>query len=153
MTEILRFNASDDNIHDFAAAILLGKADSEFILNQGNFAYQVKGGNSGYLYYKKLSGGKWILVAIWCFYGLYIVVRYRKPVWLRPMYQNLFAKMNFISIKFLDNSIELLGSDGRILKSRKFRLSPPSAFDEVMTKQFGYSEQQIESLKVKTGLG
>jgi len=147
-----RFNISDETIHKFASTVLLGRYDSEFILTQGNFAYRVKGGDGGYLYYKKGDSGNWVLIANWCFYGLYIVVRYRKPVWLRPMYKSLFAKMNFLSIAFQDHSIELVGSEGQTLRSRRFRLSPPSAFNRVMSEQFGCSQEQIQSLKVKVGV-
>ncbi len=145
------FDVSDEAIHRFAVAVLLSRYDSVFILTQGNFAYQVKCGDDRYLRYRKGDGGKWILIANWCFYGLYIVVRYRKPLWLRPMYESLFTKMNFVSIAFQDYSIELVGSDGQTLRGRKFRLSPPSAFDKVMSEKFGYPEEQIQFLKTKVG--
>ena len=145
------FDISDETIHKFAVAILLSKYDSESILTQVNFAYRVKGGDSGHLYYQKGNSGKWVLIANWCFYGLYIVVRYRKPVWLRPMYERLLAKMNFVSIAFQDHSIELVGSEGQILRSRRFHLSPPSAFNKVMEEKFGYPQEQIQSLKIKAG--
>jgi len=151
MTTNHNFDVSDDTIHKFAVAILLSGQDSEFILTQGNFAYQVKGGDDGYLRYKKGDGDKWVLIANWCFYGLYIVVRYRKPIWLSPMYESLFAKMNFASITFKDHSIELMASDGQTLRGRRFRLSPPSAFEKVMAEKFGYPEEQIQSLKTKAG--
>ena len=145
------FDISDETIHKFASTILLSRYDSESILTQGNFAYRVKGGDSGHLYYQKGNSGKWVLIANWCFYGLYIVVRYRKPVWLRPMYESLFAKMNFVLITFKDNSIELVGSDGQVLRSRRFRLSPPLALDKVTSEKFGYTEREIQSLKTKLG--
>jgi len=145
------FDVSDDTIHKLAVTILLCRYDSELILTQGDFAYRVKGGDDGHLYYKKGNNDKWVLIANWCFYGLYIVVRYRKPVWLRPMYKSLFAKMNFLSIAFQDYSIELVDSGEQTLRSKRFRLSPPSAFDEVMTEKFGYSQEQIQSLKIKAG--
>jgi len=147
-----RFNISDETIHKFASTLLLGRYDSEFILTQGNFAYRVKGGDGGCLYYKKGDSGEWVLIANWCFYGLYIVVRYRKPVWMRPMYRSLFAEMNFVSVTFQDYSIELVGSDGETLRSRRFRLIPPSAFNEVMSEKFGYPEEQIQFLKTMAGL-
>lgn len=145
------FDVSDDTIHKLAIALLLGSQDSEITLTQGNYAYQIKGGDNGYLCYKKGHSDKWVLIANWCFHGLYIVVRYRKPVWLRPMYQSLFAKMNFVSTTFKDYSIELVGSDGQTLRSRRFRLSPPSAFSKVMPEKFGYPEEQIQFLKTKVG--
>jgi len=145
------FDVSDETIHKFAVAVLLSRHGSAFMLSQGNYAYQVKGGDYGYLYYKKGNSDKWVLVANWCFYGLYIVVRYRKPVWLRPMYQSLFAKMNFLSIALQDYSIELVGSDRQTLRGRRFRLSPPSAFNRVVSEKFGYSQEEIQSLKVKAG--
>jgi len=146
------FNISDDTIHKFAVTILLSGYNSELILTQANYAYQVKGGEDGYLRYKKGNSDKWVLIANWCFYGLYIVVRYRKPIWLRPMYKSLFTQMNFVSITFKDYSVELVGSDGQTLRSRRFRLSPPSAFKKVMTEKFGYPEDQIQFLKTMAGL-
>ena len=151
MTANYNFDTSDTAIHKLASFILLSKYESEYLLTQGNYAYQVKGGNGGYLYYKKGDGDKWVLIANWCFYGLYMVVRYRKPVWLRPMYESLFRKMHFVSVAFDDYSIELVGTDGQTLRSRRFRLSPPSAFDTVMSEKFGYPEEEIQSLKAKLG--
>jgi len=152
MTQNYNFDISDESIHKFASTVLLSRYDSEYILIQGNFAYRVKGGKSGHLDYKKSNSDNWILIANWCFYGLYIVVRYRKPVWLRPMYESLFGRMNFTSVNFEDYSIELLGTDGQILRSRRFRLSPPSAFDRVMSEQFSFSEGQIQHLKKEMDL-
>ena len=146
------FHATNEAIHRCAVALLLSRYDSELILTQGNFAYQVKGGKDGHLYYRKGVNGQWVLIANWCFYGLYIVVRYRKPMWLRPMYESLFAKMNFVSITFQDYSIESVGSDGEILRSRRFRLSPPTAFDKVMSEQFGFSEEKLQLLKKEMDL-
>jgi hypothetical protein len=146
------FDISDETIHKFASTILLSRYDAESILTQGNFAYRVKGGDNGHLYYTKGDSGNWVLIANRCFYGLYIAVRYRKPVWLRPMYESLFAKMNFLSVAFHDYSIELVGSNGQTLRSRRFRLSPPSAFYRVMSEKFGYPEEQIQFLKAKVGL-
>ncbi len=147
-----KFYTSDDIIHKLASSLLLSQYDSQYMLTQGNFTYCVKGGDSGYLYYKKGNSDKWILIANWCFYGLYIVVRYRKPLWLRPVYETLFARMNFISITFHTNSIEAVNSEEQILRSRRFRLSPPSAFSRVMSERFGYPEEQIQLLKTKVGL-
>ena len=145
------FDISDDTIRELVVASLLGKQDSEIVLAQGEYSYKVKGGESGYLSYRKGKRG-WILIANWCFYGLYIVVRYRKPLWLRPMYRSLFAEMNFASVTFHNHSIELIGRSGEILRGRKLRLSPPSAFEEVMTEKFGYSQQEAEDLKLKVGI-
>lgn len=150
---IEEFCVSDGGIHKLAVAFLLSRCDSEFILTQGDYAYQVKGGDDGHLYYKKGDGAKWVLIANWCFYRLYIVVRYRKPIWLRPMYETLFARMNFVATIFNDYSIEIVGTDGQILRSRRFRLSPPSAFNRVMSEKFGYSEERIQFLKTRVGLG
>lgn len=146
------FDLSNEAIHKLASTLLLSKYDSEFILTQGNYAYKVSGGNGGDLYYKKGASGKWMLIANWCFYGLYIVIRYRKPVWLRPMYESLFAKMKFVSTIFGEYSIELVCSDGQIMRSRRFRLSPPSALNKVMSEEVGYSEEKIQLLKEKLGL-
>jgi hypothetical protein len=146
------FDISDDAIHELAPSILLSEQSSEFTLNQSKYVYRVRGGRDGYLYYKKRASDNWILIANWCFYGLYIVVRYRKPVWLRPMYRSLFAKMNFVSVTFFDHSIELVSTEGEILRSRRVRLSPPFALTEVMTEKFGYSEEKIEALRSKLNL-
>lgn len=142
------FDFSDEAIHELAATILLSKEDSEIVLAQGEYSYKVKGGEDGYLCYRKGNRG-WILVANWCFYGLYIVVRYRKLTWLRPMYRSLFNQMNFASVTFSDSSIELVGTDGEILRGRRLRLCPPSAFRKVMTSKFGYTQEEAEALKVK----
>lgn len=152
MTPNYNFSVLDETIHKFAVAVFLSQEDSESILTQGNYAYKVKGGDSGHLRYRKGDSSKWVLIANWCFYGLYIVVRYRKPLWLRPMYESLFAKMNFVSTTFKDYSIELISSDEQILRSRRFRLSPSSAFNKVMSEKFGYPEEQIQLLKTKVGL-
>ena len=145
-------DVSDESIHKFAATYLLSRYDSELILTQGKYEYWVKGGKSGQLYYKKQDSDKWVLIANWCFYGLYMVIRYRKPVWLRPMYRSLFTKMNFVSIAFEDYSIKLVGSDGQTSRSSRFRLSPPLAFDKVMSEQFNFPEDKMQLLKSEIGL-
>jgi len=146
------FDVTDEAIHRFAALVLLGDKDSEFIVTQGRYAYMVKGGESGHLYYKKGDKDNWVLVANWCFYGLYIAVRYRRPLWLRPMYESLFTQMNFVSVDFQLYSIELVGTDGEVLRGRKLRLVPPSGFTRVMTEKFGFSTERAEALKVEFGL-
>ncbi len=146
------FDVGDDAIHRFASAILLSDDESELTLSQGKYAYQVRGGADGYLYYKRGTGNNWIVIANWCFYGLYVVVRCRKPVWLRPMYQSLFAGMNFVSVAFHEYSIELVGKDGEILRSRRVRLSPPFAVEEVMMGKFHYSAHQVGELKLSLNL-
>ncbi len=146
------FDVSDEAIHKFATTLLLSRYDAECILTQGNYTYRVKGGTDGHLYYKKGETGEWILIANWCVYRLYIVVRYRKAIWLRPMYRSLFTRMNFTSITFNDYSIELASSDGQILRSRRFHLSPPLAFDKVMSENFGFCEEKIQLLKQELGV-
>jgi hypothetical protein len=152
LDKVYDFDISDGFVHELASAILLSERSSEFTLSQGRYVYRVRGGKDGYLYYKKRVSDDWILIANWCFYGLYIVVRFRKPVWLRPMYRSLFAKMNFVSVNFFDHSIELVGTEREILRSRRFRLSPPSALTKVMAREFGYSEEKIETLRSKLNL-
>jgi hypothetical protein len=147
LDRVYDFDISDGFIHELAPAILLGDRSSEFMLTQGKYAYRVRGGSDGHLYYRKGASDNWILIANWCFYGLYIVVRYRKPVWLKPMHQSLFAKMNFVSVTFFDHSIELVGTEEKILRGRRFRLSPPSALSKVMTEKFGYTQEKVEELK------
>lgn len=152
LNRVYDFDISDDFIHELAPSILLSEQSSEFMLSQGKYVYRVRGRKDGYLYYKKRASDNGILIANWCFYGLYIVVRYRKSLWLRSMYQSLFAKMNFVSVTFFDHSIELVGTEGEILRGRRFRLSPPSALSKVMTEKFGYSEEKIEALSSKLNL-
>ena len=147
LDRVYDFDISDGFVHEFASAILLGDWSSEFMLTQGKYAYRVGGGSDGHLYYRKGTSDNWILIANWCFYGLCIVVHYRKPVWLKPMYQSLFAKMNFVSVTFFDHGIELVGTEGEVLRGRKFRLSPPSALTKVMSEKFGYTQEKIEELK------
>lgn len=146
------FDIFDDFVHELAPAILLGERDTECILTQGKYVYRVRGGNDGYLYYKKRASDNWILIANWCLYGLYIVVRYKKSLWLRSMYRSLFRIMNFVSVTFFDHSIKLVGTEGEILRSRRFRLSPPFALTKVMTERFGYSEEKMEALRLKLNL-
>lgn len=145
------FDSSDNAIHELVAAILLSKEDGEIVLTQGDYSYKVKGGEDGYLSYQKGDRG-WVLIANWCFYGLYMVVRYRKPLWLRPMYESLFAKMKFVSVIFHDYSIESVGTCGETLRSRRFRLSPPRALEQVMSEKFGCSPEKVERLKVELNL-
>lgn len=145
-------DVSDDFAHDLAATIVLSERDTESIITRDEYAYRVRGGKDGYLCYRKRASDNWVLTANWCFYGLYIVVRYRKPVWLRPMYRRLFARMNFVSVTFFDHSIELVGTEGETLRSRRFRLSPPVALDKVMTEKFGYTREKADELKAKLHL-
>jgi hypothetical protein len=152
LDRVYDFDISDDFIHELAPAILLSDQGSEFTLSQGKYAYRVKGGKDGHLYYKRGASDNWILIANWCFYGLYIVVRYRKPIWLKPMYQSLFAEMNFVSVTFFDHSIELVSTEREILRSRRFRLSPPFALSKVMTENFGYTQEKVEKLKARLHL-
>jgi len=152
IVETCDFDVFDDAIHQLAPTILLSERSLELTLTQGKYTYRVRGGKDGYLYYKKRASDNWVLIANWCFYGLYIVVRYKKSLWLRPMYRSLFRKMNFVSVTFFDHSIELVSTEGEILRSRRFRLSPPFALTEVMTEKFGYSEEKIEALRSKLSL-
>jgi len=152
IVENYNFDIFDDFIHKLATAILLDERDMECILTQGKYVYWVRGGRDGYLYYKRGASDNWILIANWCFCGLYIVIRYRKLLWLRPMYQSLFAKMNFVSFTFFDHSIELVNTEGEILRGRRFRLSPPFALNKVMTEKFGYTREKVEGLKAKLHL-
>ena len=147
LERVYDFDISHGFVHELASAILLGRWSSEFMLSQGRYTYRVGGGTDAHLYYRKGASDNWILIANWCFYGLYIAVRYRKPVWLRPMYRSLFARMNFAGVTFFDHSVELVGTEGEVLRGRKFRLSPPSALAKVMSEKFGYTQEKIEELK------
>ncbi len=148
ITSSYDFDFSNQTIHELIAAILLSKEDGEIVLGDGQYFYKGKGGESGHLFYRK-GNRDWVLIANWCFFGLYIAVRYRKALWLRPMYRSLFAQMNFVSVTFHDHSIELIDKNREILRSRRFRLSPPHALEEVMADKFGYSPQKGEDLKAK----
>lgn len=136
-------------MHEWAVSVLLSDSKEELIFKAPNYEYCVKGGGGGHLYYKKTSWNYWILIANWCFYGVYIVVRYRKPLWLRPMYKILFKNMNFVSVEFYNNSIELFAPDGTVLRSRRFRFAQPNALEHVMKEKFQFSEKEIADLKVK----
>ncbi len=151
VTSGFNFNLDNEAIHELAAVILLSKKDDEIVFGDGQYFYKVKGGENGHLFYRK-GNRDWVLIANWCFYGLYIVVRYRKALWLRPMYRSLFAYMNFVSITFHDYSVELVDINGEILRSRRLRLSPPKALEEVMADKFGYSPQKVKDLKAKVGI-
>lgn len=149
VTPAFDFPLKDDAIHSLAAAILLSKEEAEIVIADDNYAYKVKGGDSGHLYYRKLSKEDWILIANWCFYGLYIAIRYRKPLWLRPLYEKLFSEMHFVSVEFGDYSIKLAGTDGEVIKGRKLRLSPPNALREVLREKFHFSPDNIEKLEAE----
>lgn len=144
----LHFEDGDSLIHGFAVDCLLDQEHKEYLLSQAQYTYRVWGGPDGFLYYRK-ANRDWVLVANWCFYRLYMVVRYRKPLWLRPMYEALFKRMNFVCALFDENAIELLGTDGKIMRSRRFRLSPPLALEKVMTERFGFSLDAVKELKAK----
>jgi hypothetical protein len=146
------FDVLDDFAHELAATILLSERDTEFFITRDKYAYRVRGGSDGHLYYRRGASDNWVLIANWCFYGLYIVVRYRKPAWLRPMYRSLFAKMNFVSVTFFDHSIELVSTERETLRSRRFRLTPPFALSKVTGEKFGYTQEKVEELKAKLHL-
>jgi hypothetical protein len=146
------FDTSGEVIHRLAAATLLGDEESELTLTDGTYSYLVRGGENGHLYYGKAPGGDWISIANWCFYGLFVVVRYRRPLWLRPMYRSLFAQMNFVSVDFYDHGIQLIGRSGEVLKGRRLRLSPPSALEKVMIGRFHYAPEKVQELKLSLNM-
>lgn len=152
ITRAYDFTVSDQAIHKLASAILLSEDDSEFTLTQGKYAYQVKGGTDGSLYYRKLPRKDWILIANWCFYRLYIAIRYRKPVWLRSLYEKLFSEMHFVSVEFGDSTIKLVGTDGEVIRGRKLRLSPPNALREVLAEKFHFTPDKIEKIRAEMKL-
>ncbi|GER92538.1 hypothetical protein A45J_0254 [hot springs metagenome] len=143
------FGYNINAIHEWAVSILFSDEKEELILKSINYEYRVSGGKGGHLFYKRLSWNRWILIANWCLYGAYMVVRYRKPVWLRPMYEMLFRSMNFSSICFHNNVIELHMPDGCILRIRRLRLSPPNSPDIVLKERFNFSKEKIATLKAK----
>jgi hypothetical protein len=146
------FSEEDQSIHRIAVASILGPDKSERELRQGRYAYLVKGGSSGYLDYKRPGTDHWVSIANWGFYGSYMAVRYRKPIWLRPMYHYLFSNMNYTITSFDQYSIRLLGTNGEILSSRIFRLSPPGAVMSVLKEKFNFGEEQISELQRELNL-
>ncbi len=145
----INFEPDNLRIHELAVSILLSNNKEEIILKEPKYEYLVSGGGGGALYYRKGTWDYWVLIANWCFYGLYIFVRYRKPLWLRPMYEILFKRMNFLTVEFFDNSIQLLTTEGTFLKSRRFSLTPKGALEKVMKRLFNWSEEETQKGKEK----
>ncbi len=146
------FLPSDDTIHKLAVEAILGKEAREKIYKQKEYAYKIKGGEDGHLYYKKGGSGSWILVANWYSYGFYLTVRYRKSPWLRAFYERLFEKMEFFSVDFCTDGFELLRTDGTMLKGRKLNLSPPGYFEKYLAENFRLRPKDIGEIRSKLNI-
>lgn len=127
----LIFDRNDSSIHEFAAYALLTKPKESIILQQSPYAYEL---DPGSLYYKKESYRDWVLVANWCLYGAYILIRYKRAVWLKPFYEALFKRMNFLHVSFNKYCIEVLDTNGHFRSSRIFRLSPPGGLEVALSE-------------------
>ena len=136
----LTFNSGDSSIHQFAAYGLLSKSKEEFVLRQGACTYKLCWGG---LYYKKESYSSWVLIANWCFYDAYILIRYKRAVWLRPLYEALFKRMNFLHISFNKYCIEVLDTNGHFQSSRIFRRSPPGGLQSAMAEVYASIDKTI----------
>jgi hypothetical protein len=146
------FLPSDDTIHKLAAEAVLGKGVRETIYKQKEHAYKIKGGEGGYLYYKKGVRGPWILVANWHSYSFFLTVRYRKSAWLRAFYERLFEKMELFSVDFCEDGFELVRTDGTIFKGRKLNLSPPGYFERYLTENFRLRPKDIREVRSKLNI-
>ncbi len=142
----LTFPDSSVSIHSVAIAVLLGQNDHERELRQADYAYLVSGRKGGSLCYRKGHDARWVLVANWCFFHSYVAVRHRKARWLRPMYGELFSRINYRVSSFDEHTIEILSSTGERMGHRLFRLGPPSAMEGMLREKFGFTEQQLKSL-------
>lgn len=138
------FPEHDKSLHSAAAELLLSKKKCRYILKQGLYSYKIEGGTDGCLYYRKGSSGDWIDIARWGFYGAYLRVLYRKPFWLRPMYESLFTKMNFASVTFGEYSISVTDTEGNTIHHRRFRLIPPGAMTKMLVDRFRFTEEHAE---------
>ncbi len=146
---------ANDSIHQKAAAILVGDSPAESLLQDGEYSYRVSGSGGGHLFYKKQfknGTAHWILIANWCFYGAYIVIRYRKRPWLQPMYRALFRTMGFPFISFNQYNIEAVDRAGRTVRSRRFQLTRPGGFKQVFQEKFNFSNEEAEKVTRELGL-
>ena len=146
------FLPSDDSIHELAVEAILGHEVRETILKQKQYAYKIKGGEGGYLYYKKGVKGSWILVANWYSYGFFLTIRYRKSQWLRAFYERLFEKMEFFFVDFCAGGFELVRTDGTILKGMRLNLSPPGCFEKYLVDNFRLSPKDIGEIRSKLNI-
>ncbi len=146
------FPDGDLSIHRTAVDLLLGMDEETHELTLGEFGYLAKGGKGGSLSYRRGRDGRWVLIANWFFYDAFIAVRYRKALWLRPLYDYLFARMNYRILAFDTYSIRLLGSEGELLKGRLFRLSPPGTLRTVLADRFSFQPEQISQLEADIGM-
>jgi len=142
----LEFAEHDKSLHSAAAELLLSKKEHRYILKEGLYSYKIDGGTSGCLYYRKGTRGDWIDIARWGFYGAYLRVLYRKPLWLRPMYESLFTKMNFTSVTFSEHTIGVTDTEGDTIHHKRFRLIPPGAMTKMLVDKFRFTEEHAQRL-------
>jgi len=142
----LEFAEHDKSLHSAAAELLLSKKEHRYILKEGLYSYKIDGGTSGCLYYRKGTRGDWIDIARWGFYGAYLRVLYRKPLWLRPMYESLFTKMNFTSVTFSEHTTGVTDTEGDTIHHKRFRLIPPGAMTKMLVDKFRFTEEHAQRL-------
>ena len=140
----LTFDSDDSSIHQLAAYALLTKPNESIILRQPPYAYELEPGS---LYYKKESYREWVLVANWCLYDAYIKIRYKRAVWLKPFYEALFKRMNFLHISFNKYCIEVLDTNGHFRSSRIFRLSPPGGYEAALAQMYTFAHQSVQTTR------
>jgi hypothetical protein len=142
----LEFAHDDKRLHAAAADLVISKKSPRCILKQGAYSYKIEAGTGGSLCYRKGSTGDWIDVARWVFYGACLTVIYRKPLWLRPMYERLFANMNFCSVDFGEHTISVTDTQGKTMRHKRFRLIPPGAMTKVLVDKLRFTEERAERL-------
>jgi hypothetical protein len=142
----LEFADDDERLHAAAADLVISKKGPRCILKQGPYSYKIEGGTGGSLCYRKGNTGDWIDVATWVFYGAWLTVIYRKPSWLRPMYERLFTNMNFASVKFGEHTIGVTDTQGRTMRHKRFRLIPPGAMTKVLVDKFHFTQDHADRL-------
>jgi hypothetical protein len=142
----LEFADDDRRLHAAAADLVISKKSPGCILKQAPYSYRIEGGTGGSLSYRKGSTGDWIDIARWVFYGASLTVIYRKPSWLRPMYERLFTNMNFASVQFGEHTISVTDTQGKTMRHKRFHLIPPGAMTKVLVDKFHFTQQHAELL-------
>jgi hypothetical protein len=142
----LEFANDDERLHAAAADLVISKKSPRCILKQGPYSYKIEGGTGGSLCYRKGNTGDWIDIARWVFYGASLTVIYRKPSWLRPMYERLFTNMNFASVGFGEHTISVTDIQGETMRHKRFHLIPPGAMTKVLVDKLHFTQQHAERL-------
>ena len=138
----ISFSPNDGAIHEIAVTKLVNGSAEQLLLEQGKYAYLVSGGSAGILSYRRTRNSPWVKVASWHFYGAYLLVRYRATKWLSPLFQELFALMNFQDADLSQGTFILKDAEGRKIQGRKLRLEPPNAIQAILRERFGHPEPQ-----------